>query len=321
MDEHRHEEKETHYHKKNMTDKLRENPWIISTIVLGVLVLVILLTNLPFGLTGKTISKQQAGENLVEYLSSVGYAGFSVTNVEDSKGFYLINTDYQGEKIPFYVTKNGYIVGNSLISIIPLEDTTSQDSEIADIPKSDKPVVELFIWAYCPYGVQAQAPMAEVANLLKNNAEFDAILYYDGHGAHETEQNKIQACIQKIAKDKYWDYASGFVETIYSNCGATKDAACDKTESIKLMKSLGIDSTKVMSCVSSEGETLTEAYSQYANQLGVTGSPTIIINGVKANVARDAESIKTAVCSAFTDAPAECDLTLSSGSATASGNC
>ena len=31
------------------------------------------------------------------------------------------------------------------------------------------------------------------------------------------QQNKIQACIQKLEPEKYWDYAAGFVTDIYNS--------------------------------------------------------------------------------------------------------
>jgi hypothetical protein len=48
-----------------------------------------------------------------------------------------------------------------------------------------------------------------------------------------------------------------------------------------------------------------------ANQFGVGGSPTFVINGKTVSVNRAAESIKQAVCSAFNTPPNECDQTLS----------
>jgi protein-disulfide isomerase len=96
---------------------------------------------------------------------------------------------------------------------------------------------------------------------------------------------------------------------------------CDKTQSVKVMKSLGIDSVKVLSCVDTKGEELISASSALAQELGVTGSPTLVINGVKANVARTAEAYKIAVCNAFNTAPKECETVLNSTSEAASGNC
>ena len=179
----------------------------------------------------------------------------------------------------------------------------------------------MFIWSYCPYGVLAQEPLAEVASILADKADFKAFLYYDGHGAYETQQNKIQACIQEKDKDKYWAYATGFVDDVYTACGQSKDIECNEEESIKLMKSLGINSDEIMSCVESEGADLIKADADYAKSLGVTGSPTVIVNGVKTNVGRNAEAYKGAVCEAFNDAPEECGTVLDSTSAAAAGSC
>jgi protein-disulfide isomerase len=133
------------------------------------------------------------------------------------------------------------------------------------------------------------------------------------------QQNKIQACIQKLSSSKYWDYSKTFAEEIYEKCYG--NITCDLTESTKLMKSLGIDSSAILSCVKSEGETLINADYASAEEEGVTGSPTLIVNGVKVSVSRTAEAYKEAVCSAFNNVPSECSQTLDSTGEAASGNC
>ena len=308
--------------KTSLVDVMRKNPWVASTFVLGLFVLVLLITNFSGGLTGNIISEDEAGEKLLAFYQSSGVEGLSLKSVEDVGSVYQVNFEYQNNTIPLYMTKDGNLAG----SLNPINeeispDASQQNSQTQEITKSDKPVVDLFIWSYCPYGVQAQGPLAEVAKLLKDKAEFNTILYYDGHGAFETQQNKIQACIQKLAKDKYWDYAAGFVKTIYPKCSSSRDVACDKDESVKLMKSLGIDSTKVLACVDSDGESLIKAYADKAQASGVSGSPTLTINGVKVNSARTADAYKTSVCSGFNTAPSQCGTALSSTATASSGNC
>mgnify|MGYP000725223468 CR=1 FL=1 len=233
--------------------------------------------------------------------------GVEYVSYEDKGNLYKITVAFEGRDISMFITKDAkYFVQRA----IPIE-----------VPKSDKPKVELFIWSYCPSGVQAQGILADVVSLLEKNVDFEAALYYGGHGEYEIQQNKIQACIQEIAKDKYWEYASDFVKNIYPKCGSSRDIKCDKTESIKLMKSLGIDYSKVMSCVKDRGEDLLSEYSSRAKEYGVTGSPTLIINGVKANTARTAEAFKNAVCEAFNTPPSECSTSLNSSAASSSGNC
>ena len=299
-----------------------KNYWMIATILLGILLVTILIYN-----SVTTISADKAGEITTSFLVS-GY-GLSeslvnITSVVSDGDLYLVNFSVQGQDGSFVVSKDGTYFG-SMITVKSFTETTptttGSGSTSTEIPKSDKPVVELYVWAYCPYGVLAQGPMAEVAALLGDSVDFKIVPYYDGHGAYETQQNKIQSCIQKLYADKYWAYAGKFVSDVYTKCSSVRTEECDKTESVKIMKSLGIDSAKVLSCVSTDGDKLYADASALAQKNGVTGSPTITINGVQAKVDRTSESIKTAICGAFNNAPSACSSTLSSSSTAATGSC
>lgn len=307
-------------------EKVRANPWIASTVVLGlVLILVLVFGGSGGSGTGTVVSADEAGAKVLGFLNSnpqiTGEIAF--VSAEQEGQFYRVMLSYQDQVVPVYTTLDGefFVQGVTPLEVQEAEQPSQPSQpEQTEVPKSDKPKVELFIWSYCPYGVQAQGPLAEVVSLLSENADFEAVMYHDGHGAYETQQNKIQACIQKLDPENYWNYAAGFVENIYPKCGSSRDIECDKTESISLMDSLGIDSASVMSCVESEGAGLLSASVERSRSNGVQGSPTLLVNGVKVNVARNSEAFKSAVCSAFNEAPAECSETLSSAAAQA-GNC
>lgn len=306
-------------------NKVRENPWILSTIVLGIVLIIVLFAN-GNGITGNVVSEEGVGQNVLDFVEKNVEGGAEIVSVERDGSFYNVVLSMQGEEVPVFVTLDGeYLIPPTGLIPLASADTGSSGSEDSnvEVSKSDRPKVELFVWSYCPYGVQAQGPVAEVASLLKDSADFEAVMFHDGHGEYEAQQNKIQGCIQKLDSDNYWDYAEGFVNDIYNKCGASRDVECDRTESIKLMDSLGIDSGAIMECVENEGEEILADYRARASENGVSGSPTVIINGVKANVARDAESIKTTVCSAFNSAPDACGEVLSSasGNAPAAGSC
>lgn len=305
-------------------DKIRNNPWKVSTVVLAIF-LVAVLVFYPGSGGGDVVSREIASQNLIDFINVQSPSvSAEIVSVEQEGSLYKAMVNVNGNEVPIYLTLDGEF---AITSPIPLSATAAAPTQqppqqqAANVPKSDKPQVELFIWSYCPYGVTAQGPLAEVASLLGNDADFEAVLYHDGHGAYETQQNKIQACIQEIAEDKYWNYAAGFVENIYPKCGSSKDIECDKTESVKLMKSSGINDAKVMSCVEDRGADLIAEHSNRAREYGVTGSPTLVVNGVKANVARTSEAFKTVVCDAFNDAPEECGTALSSAAAQTSGSC
>ncbi len=314
------ESKESAGAKKNNSFKV--NFWMIATIVLAVALLLFVAMG-----SFTTMSKKTASQKVIS-LANMSGLELTVLSVEDLGNFYGINYSIQNQSGVLDISKDGKYIGQlsaypkSSASSASASSSSPSSAQQATVPKSDKPQVELYIWGYCPYGVQAQGPMAQVATLLKSSgATFEVVPYYDGHGAFETQEDKIELCIQKLYNDKYWSYAAGFVNNIYPVCSASRTVDCDTNQSAKLMKSLGIDSAKVMSCVSTNGDALFTAAATRAQQNNVQGSPTIIINGVTVNVARTADAIKSAVCGAFNNAPSTCSTALNSTAAAASGNC
>jgi len=311
--------------KKSMTisEKIKENPWVLSTLIFGVLAIVLLSVSV-FG--SAQLSSEKAGNNFVDFINSRGGAQIEYVGSKSfGSGLYEVTVLAEGQEVPAHITQDGKYFVQVISPLIDEEVQAPVKEEPApaqDVVKADVPTVELFIWSYCPYGVQAQGPLSDVAALLGGKANFEAVTYYDGHGAYETQQNKIQSCIQEIANDKYWAYASEFVDNIYPKCGSSRDIDCDKTESVNLMESLGIDSVAVLECVESQGEALLASSSQRAKALGVTGSPSLVINGVIVQPSsRTADAFKDSICTSFNDAPEECGTVLDSTSAAASGNC
>ena len=67
-----------------------------------------------------------------------------------------------------------------------------------------------------------------------------------------------------------------------------------------------------------DAEEIYNADGARADSFGISGSPTFVINGVKVQVNRSPEAIKTAICNAFTTTPAECNQTLLTQSPTPS---
>ena len=332
--EHNHDEKKENHEKhevkidndpdnkvKKFKNSASNNPWMISTIIVGIIAIVLLYMYFNGGGAGG-ISGAIAGEKVVEYLNARTGGGVEYISYEDMGNLYQVTVSFQGQNIPVFISKDGeYFIQGAVPMANDTQTPPQEQQQQQDIVKSDKPEVELFVWSYCPYGVQAQGPLAKVVKTLGTSADFEAVLYHDGHGAYETQQNKIQACIQEIAKDKYWDYATGFVDDIYPIVSQSRNIDEDKSESIKLMKSLGIDDSAVMDCVDKRGTELIAEHVSRAQEYGVTGSPSVVINGVKVNVARNAEALKTAVCNAFNTAPSDCSTTLDSSDAAAAGNC
>lgn len=186
-----------------------------------------------------------------------------------------------------------------------------------DISKSDKPQVELFVMSHCPYGTQIEKGILPVSDLLKDKIDFSVkFVDYAMHGEKEIKEEMSQYCIQKEQPDKYKDYLKCFLEEGNSdNC----------------LKGAKISASKLSSCVSSTDKEykITENFNNKSSwvggnfppfgvhkaeneKYGVQGSPTLVINGVVSRSGRDSKSLLSAVCSAFTNKPSECNQELSS---------
>jgi hypothetical protein len=199
----------------------------------------------------------------------------------------------------------------------------------AAVVKSDKPKVELFVMAYCPFGLQMEKAYLPVMELLKNKAQMDVkFVYYSMHGQKEVEENTRQYCIQKEQSDKYIPYLKCFTAADDSK-GCLAKAGVNENKMNACFtatdKQFGImadynDQSKWLS-----GQfPLYPVYADLNTKYNVQGSPTLIINGVEAQAARTPEDVKKAVCNSFTSAPSECNTTLSktpasSGFGTAAG--
>ena len=57
----------------NLTDKARENPWVIATIILGIVTLILLLSNFSGDVTGASVgvaSPEEVQQKVVDFVSS-----------------------------------------------------------------------------------------------------------------------------------------------------------------------------------------------------------------------------------------------------------
>ena len=289
--------------KENLTDKMRENPWIISTLALGILALILIAGNFSGGVTGNVVSEADAGEALLSFANTQG-AEAELSGIEDIGDFYEVTLIVEGENIPLMVTKDGeYFLSGGLVPLNAVQQTDSQStqpSQPADVPKSDKPVAELFIMSHCPYGTQAEKGIIPAIKALGNTADVKIrFVHYFMHEPEEIETPR-QVCIREEQSDKFLDYLGCFLEDGDSN---------------RCLIEAKIDKAKMNTCISSgksneyyaEDSALSEKY-------GVRGSPSLVINGVMANSGRSPSDYLETICSAFNEVPEECNVELSSAS-------
>jgi glutaredoxin len=211
--------------------------------------------------------------------------------------------------------------------LAPLPTTTTQPTLV----KTAIPTVDLYVMSFCPYGVQAENIMKPVVDLLgsKTNLTVRYIVRVKGsdiesvtslHGVNEAKEDARQLCVMKYAPEQYWAYVMQFNSKCYDIGTSDEDAldVCWK----EVATGLGIDPATIETCAyGTEGMAFLKADEAFTNTYGVTGSPTIVINGVKYNGARNSEAFKQAICSAFETVPAECSTSLSTNSTASSGSC
>ena len=101
--------------KKSHTENIRNNPWILSTFVLGILTLFFVLQSFGFlngTFTGNVVSQDLIEENvnlIVE--NSPGVSSFEISNIEIVENVYLISVFIDGTSYSFSSTLDGEFLG------------------------------------------------------------------------------------------------------------------------------------------------------------------------------------------------------------------
>lgn len=308
---------------KKIVKTLSKNYWAISTVILAILLITVLISG---GISGATIGADAAGQKVLDFANNQG-ANADLVSVNDEGTLYEVILSIDGQEVPVYVTKDGE---NLVPSLIPLSTegapstpstntpSTSTPTPTPTVTQSDKPVVEAFVMSHCPYGTQIEKGLIPVMKLLGDKADIKIkFVYYAMHPTSgEVEEQLNQYCIQEEQNELFLDYLTCFLED-------SDGEGC--------IASTGIDTAKLATCyAATDAEfdviaNLEDKSSWMSGRFpkfnihkaendayGVGGSPTLIINGAKAEAGRDSQSLLNAICAAFNEAPEECDTDLSS---------
>ena len=109
--------------KKNFTNQMRENPWILSTLVLGVIALVLLVGN--FSCTGNSISvsENDAGKIVLDF-ANTQVEDAELVGVEQESGLYKVTLNLEERDVPVYLTMDGENLVSGLTPLSLLEEQT-----------------------------------------------------------------------------------------------------------------------------------------------------------------------------------------------------
>ncbi|MFW6378389.1 MAG: DsbA family protein [Nanoarchaeota archaeon] len=181
----------------------------------------------------------------------------------------------------------------------------------------DKPRLDYFVMAFCPYGNPADESASELYEAFGDKVEIvpHYIVSVSGdsiqslHGEQEGNQGVRELCaLEELGKEAFFDF------TLAANdqCSAEDADSCWKDAA----ESAGVDTEAIASCyednrlqyAKEQDSTIQNVSVLRQGQLTApTASPTFLINGETYSGERDTNSIKSALCNEFETAPAVCE--------------
>ena len=229
------------------------------------------------------------------------------------EGLFEIELNVGGTDYTSYMSKNGQYLFPSGISLEQYADVeVEKKAPSLGIPQSDVPDVKLFVMSYCPFGLQMEKAYLPAWDLLKDEADMGLYFVdYIMHDKEEIDENVRQYCIGEESEELLVDYLGCFVvDGDYEGC----------------LTGIGMSDSDLASCVEDTDSEyaitanyedkdswlngrypMFEIHGELNDEYGVSGSPTLVINGEVVQTERSPEAIKEAVCQAFTNMPDECD--------------
>jgi hypothetical protein len=167
--------------------------------------------------------------------------------------------------------------------------------------------MELFVMSQCPYGVQIENAMSEVARQLGEAVEVKVFFIGDGeagaltsmHGPNEVTGDIAQACAAEQAPDKLLAFLDcqnkdmKAVHTSWESCGT----------------SAGLDAAALSECVEGpHGQELVAASFAEAKKRGARSSPTMFLDGEPYEAGRKPTDLMREICKTYgDDAPVACE--------------
>jgi glutaredoxin len=201
--------------------------------------------------------------------------------------------------------------------------------------EDNRPQIDFFVMSYCPYGNDAEEAIGPVYELLKDKADFNPyyVIYsnYGGggpsycmdeenkicsmHGIQELNQDLREVCVSNLLGMDEW---FSFALEMNTKCNSQNADTCWQG----VAESLGYDVSAIETCFNDDGLKIGTQNLELGTILGVSGSPTIFIDGEQYGGARTPDAIKQALCAAFDEAPEECsDVLETQASSVPAGSC
>lgn len=260
-----------------------QNYWKLSSILLIILVLFLLYKNQPFS---QSLSAEKAGNKMVDYLNARTDGGVTYDSYKDLGNLYEITVNYQNNKVPVYITKDGnYFIQ----TLIPIEknseetqdinknsdkkfDVSADDDAVLGDPNAEITIIE-FSDYQCPF---CKKFYDETLPLLKSNYIEKGkvkIIYrdYPLSSIHPKAQKAAEAAECAGEQNKYYEYH----DKLFKN-----QKALEIADLKKYAKEIGLNTNNFNDCLdSNKMESEVQKDLEDGQNLGIQGTPAFFING------------------------------------------
>ena len=297
-------------------DKFRQNPWIISTILL-IAVLIVLMFFGAFGAGSENaVSGDTAANNLVSFIKNQpgGSDGeIKIVSSEKEGSLYKVTVDYKGQNIPVYVSMDGkYLIPD----VVPLDLKVDNDGvdgntdsgvsgnpvevNIENSPsKGDKnaplTIVEFsdYQCPFCGRFFSETLPLIEEQYIKTGKAR---LVFKDFPLSNiHPEAQKAAEAVRCVGEQKGDEGYFKMHDKLFEN-----QASLSLENYKKWARELGVNGASFDKCLS-EGKHADEVNADlsYGSQLGVTGTPAFFINGKLLSGAQPFSVFKQAIDAGF----------------------
>jgi hypothetical protein len=317
---------------KGKIKKIDRNTMLVAVAVIAIIITGgLIFINSNHGFTFPTIfgmSNEQIGKKAVDYINSSGLSSTTATlvKVTGESGLVKVTIKIATNEFDSYVTKDGKLLFPQAFDMSEADSSADKDVQAnqtpdeaaASIQKGNTSMLEAYVVARCPYGIQMQRAMVEAVKNMPSLAQYIKVRYIGAvsgntitsmHGDAEAQENLRQICLREEQPTKYWNYVACQMK-------AGDTAGCES--------STGVDSAKLNACVStpSRGVAFAKIDFDLSAKNNISGSPTLTVNGTKTSEGafggRSAEGVKAMACVGFNSEPSFCSTKLSTTEAAVS---
>lgn len=294
------EKQEAEIKKVTFFGKVRENPWILSTVVLGILFVITLFIATSPKITGNVISEQSVGQKVLSYAQAQGVSGATIDSVSKGSDFYTVNVNVNNQKVPLMLSLDGkYIlqpfddkpVPGSTAPPSTKEPVKIDADKIKNAPvegNANAPVKIIeFSDFQCPFCGRAFENLKPLYDEYIKTGKVELVFLNFPLSFHPNAEPAAQAAMCANEQGKFWE--------MHNKMFANQETL--STENYKKWAvELGLNKVKFDSCVDSQKYKDAVAADQaYGSSLGVSGTPSFFINGVELVGAQPYSAFKQAI--------------------------